>query len=321
MHAMFIDMYPTLHEAFTDLTKLKVAVADIASYIISVVVWYVTLLKRKRIADLLKQAEEEKSSSFEKFINYLVILSCSVPVIISIHLAINISTTEESVLYTYDYDVSNEWAIFTLISVKSIIIYMVNPTYINIVALFYISLCLRCKTRIQYLNREIEVCSPEDFTLRFQRNILRKRVKTYNFLLKIKDTFSLSIFFIMIAHIAMCSSIIGWLLVKQWDKASYYWKVETPYFAISSVLCVVSFLWVAGSIPVELSTFKETFYQKTHQRLLYFNMRDELFLKTDLFQEPEFEFSGCEMVSFRRGTILTIIGTSFTYTMLVIDNK
>ncbi|GFQ70749.1 hypothetical protein TNCT_94881 [Trichonephila clavata] len=169
--------------------------------------------QRKRIADLLKQAEEEKSSSFEKFINYLVILSCSVPVIISIHLAINISTTEESFLYTYDYDVSNEWTIFTIISVKSIIIYMVNPTYINIVALFYISLCLRCKTRIQYLNREIEVFSPEDFTLRFQRNILRKRVKTYNFLLKIKDTFSLSIFFIMIAHIAMCSSITGgfWL--------------------------------------------------------------------------------------------------------------
>ncbi|GFX01051.1 uncharacterized protein TNCV_4580171 [Trichonephila clavipes] len=321
MHSVFIDIYTTVQEAFADFTMLKVAVADVASFAFPAMVWYVTLFKRKRFGDLLLKVEEENTSSFERFINYLVILSCSLPVIISIYLAINISATEESALFSYGYDVNNEWAIFIIISIKSIIIYTVNPTYINMVALFYISLCLRCKTSIQYLNREITDCSPEDFTLYFQRNILRKRVKIYNLLLKIKDTFSLSVFFILIAHIAMCSGITGWLLVKQWDEANYFWKVETPYFAISSVLCVVSVLWVAGSIPVELSAFKETFYQKTHRRLLYFNMRDELFLKTDLFHEPEFVFSGCEMISFRRGTILTIIGTSFTYTMLIIDKK
>ncbi|GFY79303.1 uncharacterized protein TNIN_105681 [Trichonephila inaurata madagascariensis] len=296
MHSMFIDIYASLEAAFTDFTMFKVAVANIASFVFPVVVWYVILLKRKRIGDLLHKAEKEKPSSFEKFINYLVILSCSLPVILSIHLAISISATEESAFYSYGYDINNESAKFTIISIKSIIIYMVNPTYINTVALFYISLCLRCKTSIQYLNREIADRSPEDFTLCFQRNILRKRIKIYNLLLKIKDTFSLSVFFILIGHIAMCSGITGWLLVKQWDEADYYWKVETPYFAINSVLCVVSVLWVAGSIPVELNAFKETFYQKTHRRLLYFNIRDELFLKTDMFNEPEFEFSGCEMV-------------------------
>ncbi|GFS38769.1 uncharacterized protein TNIN_264031 [Trichonephila inaurata madagascariensis] len=266
-----------LHEVFYDLTWLKVGIAYIASYMSPVMVWYVALFKRKRIRDLLQNVKEENPHSSEKFINCLVILSCSVPVVLSIQLAVKFCTTEESAFYTYGYDVGNEWATFTIVSVKAFIYYMVYPTYINIVALFYVSVCLRCKTRVQYLNSEITACLPEDFTLRFQRNILRKRVKILKLLLKIKDTFSLSLFFILIAHTTMCSSIIGWFLVKQWNESGYYWKLEAPYFSLSSIFCVISVLWVAGGIPVELNTFKETFYQKTHQRLLFFNIRMNCF--------------------------------------------
>ncbi|GFW71410.1 uncharacterized protein TNCV_538281 [Trichonephila clavipes] len=321
VHIAFIDLCIALHEESYDLTWLKVGIAYIASYMFPVMLWYVALFKRKRIKDMLQNVNEENPPSSEKFINCLVILSCCLPVVLSIQLAIKISTTEESAFYTYTYDVSNEWVTFTIVSVKAFIYYMVYPTYINIVALFYVSVCLRCKSRVQYLNREITACLPEDFTLRFQRNILKKRVKILKLLLKIKDTFSLSVFFILIAHTTMCSSIVGWFLVQQWDKSEYYWKLEAPYFSLSSIFCVISVLWVAGDIPVELNAFKETFYQKTHQRLLFFNIRDELFLKRDLFNEPEFVFSGCEMISFRRSTILTIIGTLITYTLLVMDNK
>ncbi|GFU47385.1 uncharacterized protein NPIL_82391 [Nephila pilipes] len=302
-----------------DAVVLKLSVVYTSSYTLTVVVWHATRFKRKQIVNLMQKVKEISSSPSEKVMNYLVLIICSLPVICSIIVVTVNGRYEKSNYYLYGYDLGNGFAKYFFMNAKAIIHHMIHPTYTNIVALFYISLCLRCTACIKYLNRKATACSLELFAPTFQHNILRKRAKIHDFLLKLQDIFSLPIFFILVANIMTWSSITGWFLVKRWNETAFLWKVESMYCGISSVLCVVSILWVAGSVRVALNTFKETFHQKTHQRLLYFNTWEELFLKIDLYNEPDFVFSGCNIVSFRRSSILALIGTLFTYTMLIMS--
>ncbi|GFR19172.1 uncharacterized protein TNCT_3411 [Trichonephila clavata] len=117
----------------------------------------------------------------------------------------------------------------------------------------------------------------------------------------------------------MCGSITGWFLIESWNDSLFPWKVEATFYGINAFLCVVSILWVAGALPIAMNKFKENFHSKTHARLLYYHTKDELYLKGEVVNEPDFFLTGCEMISFRRSTILAFVGTSLTYTVLVVN--
>ncbi|GFS51213.1 uncharacterized protein TNIN_486081 [Trichonephila inaurata madagascariensis] len=116
----------------------------------------------------------------------------------------------------------------------------------------------------------------------------------------------------------MCGSVTGWFLIESWNDSLFPWKAETIFYGINAFLCVVSILWVAGALPIQMNKFKETFHSKTHARLLYYHTKDEMYLKRDL-NEPDFALTGCEMISYKRSTILAFIGTLLTYTVLVVN--
>ncbi|GFY51964.1 uncharacterized protein TNIN_486071, partial [Trichonephila inaurata madagascariensis] len=96
-------------------------------------------------------------------------------------------------------------------------------------------------------------------------------------------------------------------------------KIEVAYYGINAFLCVMSILWVAGALPVELNKFKETYHSKTHARLLHYHTKGKLYLKWEVVNEPDFVLTGCEIISYKRSTILAFVSTLLTYTVLVID--
>ncbi|GFT19415.1 uncharacterized protein NPIL_408941 [Nephila pilipes] len=222
-------------------------------------------------------------------------------------------------MYFYGYIIENDLTKFFLLSVKSCLHYMAYPTYTNIVALMYGTLCLRCSARLNLLSKEITQWAPETFGLPKQIDILKRKAKINDILLNIQDIFSLPILLIIIVNITMCGSITGWFLIRSWNESFFLWKVESAFFGVNAFLCVVSILWVAGAVPIEMNKFKETFHGKTHVRLLYYNTNDELYLKREVVNEPDFVLTGCEIVSFKRSTILAFVGTLLTYTVLLIS--
>ncbi|GFT25188.1 uncharacterized protein NPIL_641801 [Nephila pilipes] len=201
---------------------------------------------------------------------------------------------------------------------------MVYPCLTNIVALFYTTLCWRCSLYIKSLTDKIAEYSSEEFETFHQLSILQKKKKAYDVLHKLQDVFSVPIFFMILANVLMCSAITGSLLLKSLDDFPIFLQIDLIYNLISGFSCVAATLWIAGRVPIEMNTFKNSFFQKVHERLLHHHAvvgLEELHLKTDLCNEPDFVLTGCNILPLKRSTILAVVGTLFTYTVLVINTN
>ncbi|GIX75016.1 hypothetical protein CEXT_555741 [Caerostris extrusa] len=72
-------------------------------------------------------------------------------------------------------------------------------------------------------------------------------------------------------------------------------------------------------VPIELNEFKAVFYKKAFVRMMSSTTLEEPKLERWLFDKPHFVFTGCDIVSYRRSTVLAVVGTLLTYTVLVIN--
>ncbi|KAF8787980.1 hypothetical protein HNY73_009523 [Argiope bruennichi] len=216
----------------------------------------------------------------------------------------------------FGYYLPSKWARSFTFIMKCNFYYMVYPCATNLLALFYITLCLRCSKYIKYLTKEIQRCPPDGFDFSNQLNILTRKAHVDNIILDIQATLSLPVFFIIIANTLMFCSIIGWFLEKSWRSSDHFWKMESSFFVLNSVWCVTSVLWISGGLPIEVSKFKQTFHRKTHARCLVLKTLDEADLKRDLFYDEDSLMMGCDILSYKRSTLFALIGTVFTYTIL-----
>ncbi|GFU18460.1 uncharacterized protein NPIL_554621 [Nephila pilipes] len=146
----------------------------------------------------------------------------------------------------------------------------------------------------------------------------------YDVLHKLQDVFSVPIFFMILANVLMCSAITGSLLLNTLDDFPIFLQIDLMYNLINGFSCVDVTLWIAGRVPIEMNTFKNSFYQKVHERLLHHQAvvgLEELHLKTDLFNEPPFVLTGCNILPLKKSTILVVVGIIFTYTVIVINTN
>ncbi|GFS67783.1 uncharacterized protein TNCV_4364381 [Trichonephila clavipes] len=184
------------------------------------------------------------------------------------------------------------------------------------VVIFYISLCWHCSLQINKLAEKISRYSPEKFKKPKQLDILKNKAKIDKELQSIQSIFCMPMFLIIVGNFLICSSQLGGALIKiEFDEGNLIFI----FYFINAALCIVTTLWVAGSVPIQMSRFKEVFHQRTRERLLYYHTTDEMHLQMDLFHEPEFVFTGCNIISYRRSTILGLIGTLLTYTVLALS--
>ncbi|GFY41669.1 uncharacterized protein TNIN_258551 [Trichonephila inaurata madagascariensis] len=186
-------------------------------------------------------------------------------------------------------------------------------------ALFFTSLCWCCSVHTNKLTNKITQYSVEEFELLLQLDILKR---IYDALHKIQDVFSVQVFFIILANVFMCSSVIGGILIKNFGEFDEFIQLDYMYYLFNSISCVVITLWIVGLIPIEMKKFQQRFYEKTYEKLLLrcFTV-EEFHLKIDFCYEPDFVMTGCDILPLRRSTILALIGTLFSYTVLLVDTN
>ncbi|GIY04271.1 uncharacterized protein CDAR_253871 [Caerostris darwini] len=119
----------------------------------------------------------------------------------------------------------------------------------------------------------------------------------------------------------MIGGTVGLYITTKWRELGLYFNFEMSIFFFNSVFYVTSILWIAGGLPIEMNKCKEVFHRKTHARLLYGDETEVMNLKNDLFHEPEFVMTGCDILSIRRSTILGLVGTILTYTVLIMTTN
>ncbi|GFU47393.1 uncharacterized protein NPIL_82431 [Nephila pilipes] len=223
----------------------------------------------------------------------------------------------------YGYNVEDRLAQIVLIFTKKFLSSFIFPTFTNLMALIFCSLCHDCCTQLKNLTQEILSISPEVFETSLQINILRRKTRIHDLLNNIQDFFWLPSFLIFVANFSASTSVIGMVLYRDLNAIVQMGNVFTSllFFGIHSFGSILFMLWVTGGIPISLQEFNEAFCKKAHLRLIRSRNFSEPQLKRELSEKPDFYLTGCDMISFKRSTIFAVFGALLTYTVLLINMK
>ncbi|GFU09683.1 uncharacterized protein NPIL_325911 [Nephila pilipes] len=222
---------------------------------------------------------------------------------------------------SFGYTVENPVAQILLVSIKTFTGAIVYPVFTNIVTLIFCSLCQHCCTLIDNLTQDVLKIPPEAFGPHQQIDVFRHKARIDDVLENLQAIFSLPSFLIIVANFLSCGSIVGWFLHFSLGSYEPFMIVESVFNGFNAFGCLVTVLWTAGSLPIRMQKLKEAFHNKSHLRLFTMQNFEESQLRRELFEKPDFVFTGCDMISYRRSSVLAAIGTLLTYTVLVITSK
>ncbi|GFR18193.1 uncharacterized protein TNCT_129241 [Trichonephila clavata] len=168
------------------------------------------------------------------------------------------------------------------------------------------------------LTKEIHNCPFECFGISKKFEILRRKARIDEILRGIENVFSLPSFLIIIANLSTCACVLAlYLRVEEWEGNLKLSFIDWAFYVLNSSACLIIMLWTAGGIPIQERRFKDVFYQKAQSRMICTGYPKENRVERWLFDKPDFAFSGCGILSYRRSTLFAVAGTLITYTMLV----
>ncbi|GBN40119.1 hypothetical protein AVEN_241273-1 [Araneus ventricosus] len=288
---------------------------SLCSYIMSVPIWFAKRRRRKQLTVFLRLLYEIHRQTMKWKISLTLYGNCISPVIVAALNAITSNRAELTTQLAYGYAIENLHTQLVLIFIK-IVIY--NTIYPMCPTLFAFLLCLFCRRicdQVRRLTLLIEKCSPKQFTVSFQSNILDQKRRIDNTLFLLQRMYYLPSFLMCAASFCSCCTLVAWILISM-DYSVVLAMILTffLYFFMCGVL-LLACLWTAEGLPVELEAVNEEFHKKVHLRLLVNAKTDEIDFEKHLSERSVFVLSGCDIFHFKRGVILTLAAAILTYTL------
>lgn len=298
-----------------DMHTLKVSLVYIFSYLLTILTWAVLWWKRLPLTGLIRHLQKTcRPIISTRRIRIWLIIIVNVPIFYVFFL---VSTElRDGVYYSYGFEVKKFHIATIIILIKSLLFCAIHPMLSNILVLHFCIQCLQCFKSVHYLRIEIEKCSAREFDVPKQLDIMRREMKIVEALHSLQSVFSLPSFLMFISHYCACSSLLGWIVLD--ELKSGYKVFQTLFYLGNSLACLVACVWVPGKLPIEMSEFKEAFRKKSRFRWLHLRITEEDVFKKAFNEKQPFVFSGYNIIAFRQGSILAIVGTMLTYTLLLV---
>ncbi|GFT23824.1 uncharacterized protein NPIL_152041 [Nephila pilipes] len=321
-HAMLLlgvaDCFVITFLRINDAQMGKVLAIYYSTYLISILTWYSMRYRRKQLTDLLRLLHKLHPQTERKEIDIILYSISCMPLIFAI---LNVLTKEtksraQTLWYQYPIDSTNLQVIVVFIKISLYnVLYCMFPTAM---ILLHCVLCQRVRRLIMCLREEIEKCPPKQFNMVKQSSILRKKNKIDEVLTLLQRVLYLSSFLISALYFTTCCTGVGWLIVGNQNVDDSALMVQFSLYFVNTFACLLLYMWFLGCLPIEIDNFKEEFSRKREHRLLCLGKADEVDFQKVLCERPSFVVSGCDIMHFRRSSILALAGTVFTYTMLLI---
>ncbi|GBN75785.1 hypothetical protein AVEN_40702-1 [Araneus ventricosus] len=277
--------------------------------------------RRKQLAAANLKLGGISLPSYCKKINFLAFILLCMPAVYSISLMSICSIRKAAKYEAFGNEVKDPVLQILLINFKWFMYIIVYPTSVNFIVLLLCTFCLRCSSLISNMVNEISGITPEKFGPSMQIHILRVKARVDESLCNLQDVFSLPILFIIVAHLLSCSTSIGWFLYYGFKHYHCAMRVQAAFFGINSSVSLIIMFWVAGGVPGKLQRLKETFFNKSHLRLILSPLMNEPQFKREILDKPDFVFTGYDIISLRRRTLFVLFGSMITYTVLVVSTR
>ncbi|KAF8794505.1 hypothetical protein HNY73_002480 [Argiope bruennichi] len=241
------------------------------------------------------------------------------PIIFAILQVCNAIFTKVNFLYTFDFKLNRHW-MEILLFMKTLLTNSVYPTWTNLIIQVYCQFCHRISTTISDFVTEIDSCSPQKFTISKQADILKRESRAHQAVLCIQSIFSVTSFLVCTAHFCASITVLTALIVPQND-SSYITACAFGLYFLNSSGGLLACLWIAGGPSKNANKFKESFERKIRERKLYLEKTNRRCCVESLNGLSDYTLSGCDIIYFRRNSILALSGTLLTYTFLLIGWK
>ncbi|GBN80374.1 hypothetical protein AVEN_250379-1, partial [Araneus ventricosus] len=238
------------------------------SYFMSVPIWFAMRHRRKQLTAFLRLLHEIHRQTMTWKISLTLYGIFISPLIVAALNAISRYRPQIATQLAYGYAIDNLYAQLVLIFIKSVLYSAIYPMCPTIAAFSLCLFCQRICDQVRSLTLLIEKCSPKQFTVSFQSNILNQKRRIDDALFLLQKVFYLPSFLICAASFCSCCTLVAWIL-KRFDYSVELATMLT--FFLYFFMCGVSLLaclWTAGGLPVELEEFNEEFHKKAQLRLL-----------------------------------------------------
>ncbi|GFU32160.1 uncharacterized protein NPIL_201401 [Nephila pilipes] len=148
-----------------------------------------------------------------------------------------------------------------------------------------------------------------------QRDILRNNEKFDDILDIIQEILSVpSFIFILGYFVSCCVTLTSSLTSREKFSIQLLTLINGVIILISSNVT----LWMSEGLPEIINKLKETFYKKTHWKIIFVGTSGEPDLRKEILDKPDFALMGCKILFYRKCSALAVIGMLLTYTLLVV---
>ncbi|GFW18999.1 uncharacterized protein TNCV_165121 [Trichonephila clavipes] len=297
----------------------KTMFTNFATYMLVTGTYLVMYSKRKLLTATLHNFG---SSSNEKTINFILIVICSIPAVLStFRVKAFHDSPMTSQIETYGYSIENGLIGIMLLSLKSLLHATVRPTFTSLVTLSFCILCQHCCSQIMFLTEKVLQFSHEEFGPTKQIDILRQKAKIDKLLESVQTIFSVPSFLLIAMHFLMFVSVIRIMIEVGGESFLSYVTVEVIILSFIDFNCLFFLLWIASGVSVQMKNLKCEFNEKVRARLLHNGNLRGIQPQDNLFGQSDFAFTGCDIILFKRSTLLSISGTLLIYAFLEIFAK
>lgn len=318
--------------------EYQVVISYIASYTFSLLLWYVLYMRKKSLTMLLHKLDSISNAVYSirrieiVLINF-VTLSCVIflPVLysgISLYLMNREDPRHYYAFYTYGYEVKNFTIVInTYLFLKVFTSVMLDPIFTTTVTILYCILCFRCYKLLLKCYHKMKRILHHDST--FLNEHLLQAIKDYTKVIKILDqlqnVFSFPAFLLVLIDSTSSFTTLASTLLYSLEERTSLVTAENIFVFVYSALLMTATIGFAAQIPIIIHRIRDCMIHLSEKILWHtHNSLTEcsriVHIRT-IQQRPVFILSGCDIIYFTRGAILTALGTLFTYGFLVIQLK
>ncbi|GFR19945.1 uncharacterized protein TNCT_165141 [Trichonephila clavata] len=273
--------------------------------------------------NLLTVTLHNLGSSFEeKKINVILIIICCLQALLLTFRGLAYHDSSMSSQFeTYGYTIENGWLRIMLLSLKSLLYALVRPTFTSLVTLSYCILCQYCCSQINFLTEKVLQFSPEEFGPTKQIDILRQKAKIDKVLESVQAIYSVPSFLLITMHFLSFASVIRSTIEVEGESFLSYIIVEAIIHIFTDFNCLFFMLWIASGVTVQMKKLKHELSEKVRARFLYNGNLREIQPKGKFFGQSDFVFTGCDIILYKRSTLLSISRTLLIYAFFEIVAK
>lgn len=312
---------------------LKLYLSFLVKYVLNIVLWFIVYYKKKEIRKLLSKLHErfdivlmseyrQRKCHYLYISRFITLLICLLPIIFGVASTITQLRSPNFRLYIWKAD-KNSFGVIVFLFLRAVSVSLQRDTFCGAVCLIYSLVCWRTTLCLLHYRKLFEkLLSDKEFML-VSENIFSRYILILNSTEDIDICFSFPIFVVTLINGVGLFSLLIYSFLN--PEITPYTILRIIVIFITCTLFLLVTVFLSSQVPLEIKTNVNVLcrlHEEITQNPPNFPIdHHQIKLLRAITKRPIIILTGCDIIYFNRNVILVILGTLFTYGLLIINLK